>query len=79
MVSQLIESQRQMNDALTLCKEAIDNNDPSLVYDYSLKLEPDFREARNILLSPVVRKIKKKKSNNVIFIFFLFLLIFLGF
>lgn len=46
MVSQLQENQRQMNDALTVCKAAIDANNPSLVSDYTLKLEPDFREAR---------------------------------
>lgn len=46
MVSQLQESQRQMNDALTILKAAIESNNPSLVSDYTLKLEPDFREAR---------------------------------
>lgn len=46
MVSQLQENQRQMNDALTVCKAAIEANNPSLVSDYTLKLEPDFREAR---------------------------------
>lgn len=49
MVSQLQESQRQMKDALSMCKTAIEANDPSLVSDYSLKLEPDFREARTTL------------------------------
>lgn len=49
MVTQLQESQRQMSDALTLCKSAIAANDPSLVSDYSLKLEPDFREAKKSL------------------------------
>lgn len=48
MVSQLQESQRQMNDALTMCKSAIEANDVSYVSDYSLKLEPDFREARTV-------------------------------
>lgn len=48
MVSQLQESQRQMKDALTMCKSAIESNDPSYVSDYSLKLEPDFREARTV-------------------------------
>ena len=49
MVSQLQESQRQMKDALTMCKSAIESNDPTLVSDYSLKLEPDFRDARRTL------------------------------
>lgn len=48
MVSQLQESQRQMKDALTMCKSAIDANDVSYVSDYSLKLEPDFREAKSV-------------------------------
>ncbi|KAG4075354.1 hypothetical protein HA402_003145 [Bradysia odoriphaga] len=48
MVSQLQESQRQMKDALTMCKSAIETNDVSYVSDYSLKLEPDFREARTV-------------------------------
>lgn len=48
MVSQLQESQRQMKDALTMCKSAIEANDVSYVSDYSLKLEPDFREARTV-------------------------------
>lgn len=49
MVSQLQESQRQMNDALAACKTAIEDNEPTLVSDYILKLEPDFREARKTL------------------------------
>ena len=49
MVSQLQESQRQMSDALAICKSAIEASDPSLVSDYSLKLEPDFREAKDAL------------------------------
>lgn len=49
MVTQLQESQRQMSDALVLCKSAIAANDPSLVSDYSLRLEPDFRDARKSL------------------------------
>ncbi|KAJ6644248.1 Epidermal growth factor receptor substrate 15-like 1 [Pseudolycoriella hygida] len=48
MVSQLQESQRQMSDALTMCKSAIESNDVSYVSDYSLKLEPDFREAKSV-------------------------------
>lgn len=54
MVSQLQESQRQMRDALALCNSAIAANDPSIVSDYSLKLEPDFREAKKTLEPKVV-------------------------
>lgn len=46
MISQLQESQRQLNDGLTVLKAAIEADNPSLVSDYTLKLEPDFREAR---------------------------------
>lgn len=38
-----------MNDALAVCKAAIDNNDPNSVSYYSLKLEPEFREAKKAL------------------------------
>lgn len=48
MVSQLQESQRQLKDALAMCKSAIDANDASYVSDYTLKLEPDFREAKTV-------------------------------
>lgn len=38
-----------MNDALAVCKAAIENNDPTSVSYYSLKLEPEFREAKKAL------------------------------
>lgn len=56
MVTQLLESQRQMNDALMSCKAAAEADNPSLVSEYSLKLEPDFREARAALEDKPVRK-----------------------
>lgn len=34
-----------MNDALAVCKTAIDNNDPTHASYYSLKIEPEFRDA----------------------------------
>lgn len=43
------ESQRQMNDALAVCKTAIETNDPSQASYFSLKIEPDFREAKKAL------------------------------
>lgn len=46
MVTQLEENQRQMNDALEVCKAALETNDPNSVSYYSLNLEMDFREAR---------------------------------
>lgn len=49
MVSQLQENQRQMNDALAMCKIAIEESNPSLVSEYSLKLEPEFREVKQSL------------------------------
>lgn len=60
MVSQLQESQRQMTDALTMCKSAIEANDVSCVSDYSLKLEPDFREARTVFEVKVVNALLQK-------------------
>ncbi|XP_031620846.1 epidermal growth factor receptor substrate 15-like 1 isoform X2 [Contarinia nasturtii] len=49
LVTQLEESQRQMNDALAVCKTAIEANDPSQASYFSLKIEPDFREAKKAL------------------------------
>ncbi|XP_067631425.1 epidermal growth factor receptor substrate 15-like 1 isoform X2 [Eurosta solidaginis] len=49
MVTQLMETQRQMTDALLMCRAAISNQDVELVSEYQLKIEPDFSEARQIL------------------------------
>lgn len=49
MVTQLLEAQRQMTDALLLCRAAIEANDAVIVSDYSLQIEPDFAEARRVL------------------------------
>lgn len=49
MVSQLEEIQHQMNDALAMCRSAIEANDPQLVSEYSLKIEPEFREFHEAL------------------------------
>lgn len=48
MVTQLEESQRQMNDALSDCKAAIEENDPTQASYFSLKIEPDFLEAKKV-------------------------------
>ncbi|XP_065088849.1 epidermal growth factor receptor substrate 15-like 1 isoform X2 [Ochlerotatus camptorhynchus] len=49
MVTQIQEYQRQMTDALAMFRNAIEINDPVLVSDYSLKIEPEFREAMQAL------------------------------
>lgn len=49
MVTQLQESQRQMNDAIALCKIAIEENNPSVISEYSLNIEPDYKKAILIL------------------------------
>ncbi|KAL5288484.1 Eps-15 family protein [Megaselia abdita] len=49
MVTQLLEAQRQMTDALLLCRAAVEANDAVIVSDYSLQIEPDFAEARKVL------------------------------
>lgn len=64
MVSQLQESQRQMSDALAMCKSAMAANDPVMVSDYSLKLEPDFRDARCILKEKEVGMSSRDKPKN---------------
>lgn len=55
LVTQLEENQRQMNDALAVCKSAIEANDPSQASYFSLKIEPDFREAKKALDAKPVR------------------------
>lgn len=57
MVTQLEENQRQMNDALAICKTAIEANDPSQASYFSLKIEPDCREASAALEEKAVSKI----------------------
>lgn len=59
MVSQLEEIQHQMNDALAMCRSAIEANDPQLVSEYSLKIEPEFREFHEAL------KVKEVKTNRL--------------
>lgn len=49
MVTQLLEAQRQMQDALLLCRAAVEANDDVIVSDYSLQIEPDFAEAMRVL------------------------------
>ncbi|XP_055921879.1 epidermal growth factor receptor substrate 15-like 1 isoform X2 [Eupeodes corollae] len=49
MVTQLLESQREMTDALIMCKAAIEANQTELVTDYQLKIEGDLTEARQVL------------------------------
>lgn len=61
MVTQLEEVQRQMRDALAVCKVAVEENNASLVSDYSLNIEPEFRDFKKVLLSPE----EKAKDGNV--------------
>lgn len=44
-----------MSDALAICKSAIETNNPTIVSDYTLKLEPEFREIRVALEKKDVR------------------------
>lgn len=66
MVTQLQESQRQMSDALSLCKSAMSTNDPSMVSEYSLKLQPDFRVANETLKEKQVNYAHFLNLNNII-------------
>lgn len=61
MFNQLEEVQRQMKDALALCKVAIEENNPVVVSDYSLSIEPEFRDFRKVLTSPEAEKPKDGK------------------
>ncbi|XP_017070232.2 epidermal growth factor receptor substrate 15-like 1 isoform X2 [Drosophila eugracilis] len=53
MVTQLLETQRQMTDALLICRAAMENQNADLVSEYQLKIEPDFDEARKTLTKEV--------------------------
>jgi len=53
MVTQLLETQRQMTDALLICRAAMENQNAELVSEYQLKIEPDFDEARKTLTKQV--------------------------
>lgn len=61
MITQVEEIQRQMNDALAVCKAAVEENNASAVSDYSLNIEPDFRDIRDVLVSP-----EKPKESKLI-------------
>lgn len=65
MVSQLEEIQRQMKDALALCKVAIEENNAVIVSDYSLSIEPEFRDFKKALLSPEEKAKDGKKSVHI--------------
>ncbi|KAH8314480.1 hypothetical protein KR059_009616 [Drosophila kikkawai] len=54
MVTQLMETQRQMTDALLICRAAMENQNAELVSEYQLKIEPDFDEARKTMNKEVV-------------------------
>ena len=63
MVTQLEEIQRQMRDALVVCKAAVEENNANLVTDYSLNIEPEFRDFKKLLTTPEVEKPKDSKQN----------------
>lgn len=50
MFTQLQENQRQMNDAVNSCKTALESEDIGTVSDYTLKLNPEFREVKEQLV-----------------------------
>ncbi|XP_030379532.1 epidermal growth factor receptor substrate 15-like 1 isoform X2 [Scaptodrosophila lebanonensis] len=54
MVTQLMETQRQMTDALLICRAAMENQNAELVSEYQLKIEPDFDDARKTLEKEIV-------------------------
>lgn len=74
MVSQLEEIQRQMRDALTVCKGAVEENSASMVSDYSLNIEPEFRDFKKALLSPEEKakdgEFPKDLINQILIVYF---------
>ena len=65
MFSQVEEIQQQMRDALTVCKAAVDDSNALTISEYSLNIEPDFREFKSALLSPEEKK-KEGEGKKVI-------------
>jgi epidermal growth factor receptor substrate 15 len=63
MVTQLEEVQSQMKSALLSCKAAVEENNASMVSDYSLGIEPEFRDFKQALLSPE-EKPKQRESQG---------------
>ncbi|XP_037951924.1 epidermal growth factor receptor substrate 15-like 1 isoform X2 [Teleopsis dalmanni] len=59
VVTELLEIQRQMTDALLMCRAAIENQEAELVTEYQLKIEPDFDDAKRTL----EKKIEEPKSD----------------
>ena len=66
MVTQLMETQRQMTDALLLCRAAIESENAELVSEYQLKIEPDFDEARKTLQKEIDIKDDPFNDNKTI-------------
>jgi hypothetical protein len=66
MFTQLEEVQRQMKDALALCKVAIEENNPVVVSDYSLSIEPEFRDFKKVLSTPVQETPKDGKLSIIL-------------
>uniref|UniRef100_A0AAG5DT52 Epidermal growth factor receptor substrate 15-like 1 n=1 Tax=Anopheles atroparvus TaxID=41427 RepID=A0AAG5DT52_ANOAO len=60
MQSQIQEYKRQMTDALSMFRSAIESNDTILVSDYALKIEPEFREAKQALEEKEVENANKR-------------------
>lgn len=65
MATQLEEIQRQMRDALVMCKGAIEENNANTVSDYSLNIEPEFRDFKKVLLSPEEKAKDGKTFKNL--------------
>ncbi|XP_034476411.1 epidermal growth factor receptor substrate 15-like 1 isoform X2 [Drosophila innubila] len=65
MVTQLMETQRQMTDALLICRAAMENQNAELVSEYQLKIEPDFDDARKTLQKEIdLQKDDPFEENN---------------
>lgn len=64
MVTQLMETQRQMTDALLLCRAAIESENAEIISEYQLKIEPDFDEARKTLQKEIEIKDDPFNDNN---------------
>lgn len=74
MVSQVEEIQQQMKNALLACKAAVEENNATMVSEYSLAIEPEFREFKKVLLSPEEQAKEGSTDDEFPHSFLLFLL-----
>ncbi|XP_044738166.1 epidermal growth factor receptor substrate 15-like 1 isoform X3 [Chrysoperla carnea] len=62
-ITQLQEQQRLMKDAINACDYAIENSNPSLVPDTSLRITPEFRDPEFTRVAPIQKQTNDNTSS----------------